>query len=63
MFIGSNNAYVIFLFQVVHTVSFSNHTGYGRFGGWKATRDDLSTVFGHMRQNGLLKSGRLLTGT
>ncbi|TCD69064.1 putative pyridoxal kinase [Steccherinum ochraceum] len=48
--------------DVVNTVNFSNHSGYGRFGGSKADAEELTRIFGLMAQNGLLRSERLLTG-
>ncbi|KAI0791930.1 Ribokinase-like protein [Abortiporus biennis] len=48
--------------DVVNTVNFSNHSGYGRFGGSKANASELSTIFSTMEQNGLLRPERLLTG-
>ncbi|THH28689.1 hypothetical protein EUX98_g5498 [Antrodiella citrinella] len=50
------------LSQVVNTVNFSNHSGYGRFGGSKANAEELTRIFGLMEQNELLRSERLLTG-
>ncbi|KLO09547.1 bud site selection protein 16 [Schizopora paradoxa] len=48
--------------DVVNSVNFSNHSGYGRFGGSKATPEDLIKIFNLMEQNGLLSPSRLLTG-
>lgn len=48
--------------DVVNSVNFSNHSGYGRFGGSRATAEELSKIFELMDQNGLLSSERLLTG-
>ncbi|TRM58776.1 Ribokinase-like protein [Schizophyllum amplum] len=48
--------------DVVNTVNFSNHSGYGRFGGTRATADDLRSVFDTMEKNELLAQDRLLTG-
>ncbi|KAH8093250.1 Ribokinase-like protein [Cristinia sonorae] len=48
--------------DVVNTVNFSNHSGYGRFGGSKADAAELSRIFSLMEQNELLRSERLLTG-
>ncbi|KAH9941968.1 Ribokinase-like protein [Amylocystis lapponica] len=48
--------------DVVNTVNFSNHSGYGRFGGSRATAAELSGIFQYMEQNGLLFPDRLLTG-
>jgi len=47
---------------VVNTVNFSNHVGYGRFGGSKASAKDLSEIIQSMELNGLLNPSRLLTG-
>ncbi|KAH9981946.1 Ribokinase-like protein [Russula compacta] len=46
----------------VNTVDFSNHTGYYRVDGTKATAEELGRVFSVMEQNGLLKPARILTG-
>ncbi|KAH9832513.1 Ribokinase-like protein [Rhodofomes roseus] len=48
--------------DVVNTVNFSNHSGYGRFGGSRATAAELAKMFELMEQNGLLLCERLLTG-
>ncbi|KAK7685751.1 hypothetical protein QCA50_011097 [Cerrena zonata] len=48
--------------DVVNTVNFSNHSGYGYFGGPRATATDLNAIFEVMEANGLLKPERLLTG-
>ncbi|KAH8110799.1 Ribokinase-like protein [Phellopilus nigrolimitatus] len=48
--------------DVVNTVNFSNHSGYGRFGGARASAADLQTTFATMDANGLLAQQRLLTG-
>jgi pyridoxine kinase len=48
--------------DVVNTVSYSNHAGYGRFGGSKASSAELAEIFTHMEQNELLAPERLLTG-
>lgn len=48
--------------DIVNTVNFSNHSGYGRFGGPRATAAELTSIFGLMEQNGLLRPERLLTG-
>jgi len=47
---------------VVNTVNFSNHAGYGRSGGSKATAEDLTEMFESLEANGLLNPSRLLTG-
>lgn len=49
--------------DVVNTVNYSNHSGYGRIGGTKSTSDDLNRIFDVMSQNELLRPDRLLTGT
>ena len=36
--------------------------GYGRFGGPRASADELNQIFGIMEQNELLRPDRLLTG-
>ncbi|KAF9454488.1 bud site selection protein 16 [Macrolepiota fuliginosa MF-IS2] len=48
--------------DVINTVNFSNHSGYGRMGGTKTTATELDAMFGALQQNGLLMSNRLLTG-
>ncbi|EJF58096.1 Ribokinase-like protein [Dichomitus squalens LYAD-421 SS1] len=48
--------------DVINTVNFSNHSGYGRFGGSRASAQELSQIFDIMDQNGLLYPERLLTG-
>ncbi|KAI9440715.1 Ribokinase-like protein [Lactarius indigo] len=48
--------------DVVNTVNFSNHSGYRRFGGTKASAEELDAMFSAMEQNGLLKPTRILTG-
>ncbi|KAG1735946.1 Ribokinase-like protein [Suillus paluster] len=48
--------------DVVNTVNFSNHTGYGRFGGTKASAEELTLIFKTMDGAGLLSPRRLLTG-
>ena len=39
-----------------------NFAGYGRFGGSRATAEELAKLFESMEQNGLLLCERLLTG-
>ncbi|KAI9507672.1 Ribokinase-like protein [Russula earlei] len=46
----------------VNTVEFSNHSGYHRVGGTKATAEELERMFSVMEQNGLLRPKRVLTG-
>ncbi|KIP04909.1 hypothetical protein PHLGIDRAFT_108903 [Phlebiopsis gigantea 11061_1 CR5-6] len=48
--------------DVVNTVNFSNHSGYGRFGGPRATAAELTSIFDIMDRNALLWPERLLTG-
>ncbi|KAA1470285.1 Ribokinase-like protein [Dentipellis sp. KUC8613] len=48
--------------DVVNTVNFSNHSGYGRFGGTRANAADLRSLFTAMEENGFLRPSRLLTG-
>ncbi|KAJ2911951.1 hypothetical protein MD484_g8465, partial [Candolleomyces efflorescens] len=48
--------------DVVNTVNFSNHAGYGRSGGSKTTAAELNAIFESMEQNELLLPTRLLTG-
>ena len=46
----------------MNTVNFSNHSGYGRSGGTKATAAELNAMFESMEENELLMPTRLLTG-
>ncbi|KAG9313236.1 bud site selection protein 16 [Chiua virens] len=46
----------------VSTVNFSNHTGYGRFGGTKTSAEELTCILDSMQQSGVLVPDRLLTG-
>ncbi|TFK75044.1 Ribokinase-like protein [Pluteus cervinus] len=48
--------------DVINTVNFSNHSGYGRFGGTKSTAAELEAIFKSMEMNELLVPQRLLTG-
>ncbi|KAK7031489.1 phos-pyr-kin domain-containing protein [Favolaschia claudopus] len=48
--------------DVVNTVNFSNHSGYGRFGGTRTTATELSEIFQGLERNELLLPDRLLTG-
>ncbi|KIJ65478.1 hypothetical protein HYDPIDRAFT_110564 [Hydnomerulius pinastri MD-312] len=48
--------------DVVNTVNFSNHSGYGHFGGTKATAEELTRLFDLMDQTRVLNPARLLTG-
>ncbi|KAG6853391.1 hypothetical protein C0991_004792 [Blastosporella zonata] len=48
--------------DVVNTVHFSNHSGYGRSGGTRATAIELNAVFEGMERNELMVPARLLTG-
>ncbi|KAF7317794.1 Phos-pyr-kin domain-containing protein [Mycena kentingensis (nom. inval.)] len=48
--------------DVVNTVHFSNHSGYGRLGGTKTTAAELTQIFQSMENNHLLFPERLLTG-
>ncbi|KAG1857383.1 bud site selection protein 16 [Suillus subalutaceus] len=48
--------------DVVNTVNFSNHTGYERFGGTRASAEELSSILKMMDEIGLLSPHRLLTG-
>lgn len=48
--------------DVANTVQFSNHTGYGRWGGLRFDAEHLRQLFEGMDQNGLLTQGRVLTG-
>ncbi|SJX62894.1 related to pyridoxal kinase [Sporisorium reilianum f. sp. reilianum] len=48
--------------DVTNTVQFSNHTGYGRWGGLRFDAEHLQTLFDGLEQNGLLRYSRMLTG-
>ncbi|KAH7890936.1 Ribokinase-like protein [Phlebopus sp. FC_14] len=48
--------------DVVNTVNFSNHSGYGHFGGTKTNEAELTRIFDFMDKTGVLISSRLLTG-
>ncbi|KAJ8518081.1 hypothetical protein ONZ45_g4815 [Pleurotus djamor] len=48
--------------DAVNTVNFSNHSGYGRFGGNRMSAADLRAVFDGMKQNELFVQKRLVTG-
>ncbi|KAJ1025378.1 hypothetical protein NDA13_004191 [Ustilago tritici] len=48
--------------DVINTVQFSNHTGYGRWGGLRFDADHLSDIFSGLEKNGLLRYSRMLTG-
>nr|GAT56618.1 predicted protein [Mycena chlorophos] len=48
--------------DVVNTVHFSNHSGYGWLGGTKTTAAELTQIFQSMESNNLLLPERLLTG-
>jgi len=49
--------------DIVNTVHFSNHSGYGKFGGTKATADDLEDMFGRLEVNEMIQTdGRVITG-
>ncbi|KAI0247911.1 Ribokinase-like protein [Lactifluus subvellereus] len=48
--------------DIVNTVHFSNHAGYRRSSGTKATPKELDDMFFILEQNGFLKPARVLTG-
>lgn len=48
--------------DVTNTVQFSNHTGYGRWGGLRFDASHLSDIFSNLDRNGLLRYSRMLTG-
>ncbi|KAI0251785.1 Ribokinase-like protein [Lactifluus subvellereus] len=48
--------------DIVNTVNFSNHAGYRRSSGTKATPKELDDMFFILEQNGFLKPARVLTG-
>ncbi|EST05517.1 Phosphomethylpyrimidine kinase type-1 [Kalmanozyma brasiliensis GHG001] len=48
--------------DVTNTVQFSNHTGYGRWGGLRFDAEHLQDIFDGLDKNGLLRYSRMLTG-
>ncbi|KAL1411410.1 putative pyridoxal kinase [Vanrija albida] len=48
--------------DVVNTVQFSNHTGYGHTNGTKTSPEQLEAIFEGLWTNGLVSHARLLTG-
>lgn len=48
--------------DVVNTVQFSNHTGYGHTNGHKTTPEQLAAIFEGLFTNGLVGYSRVLTG-
>ncbi|THU94915.1 bud site selection protein 16 [Dendrothele bispora CBS 962.96] len=48
--------------DIVNSVQFSNHSGYGRFGGTKTSAVELASIFDTLELNELLNPSRLLTG-
>lgn len=48
--------------DAVNTVQFSNHTGYGRWGGQRMDAAHITGVLEGMKENGLLRQHRVLTG-
>lgn len=48
--------------DAVNTVQFSNHTGYGRWGGLRFDEHHLTDVFDGLARNGLLTQNRVVTG-
>lgn len=48
--------------DVVNTVQFSNHTGYGHTNGTKTSPEQLEAIFEGLFTNGLVSHARLLTG-
>lgn len=48
--------------DVINTVQFSNHTGYGYTNGCKTTADQLTAIFEGLSTNGLAGYARVLSG-
>jgi pyridoxine kinase len=48
--------------DVINTVQFSNHTGYGHTNGHKTSPDELRAIFEGLFTNGLVGYARVLTG-
>lgn len=48
--------------DVINTVQFSNHTGYGHTDGHKTSAEHLRSIFSGLRVNGLARYDRVLSG-
>lgn len=48
--------------DVINTVQFSNHTGYGRWKGLRFDDAHIGELFSGLEENGLLKQSRMLSG-
>ncbi|KDN53387.1 pyridoxal kinase [Tilletiaria anomala UBC 951] len=48
--------------DVINTVQFSNHTGFGRWGGMRFDEKHIDDLVGGLDKNGLLRYARVLTG-
>ncbi|KAE8234784.1 hypothetical protein CF326_g175 [Tilletia indica] len=48
--------------DVVNTVHFSNHTGYGRWAGLRFDAEHIRDLFAGLQRNGLARYDRMLTG-
>ncbi|KAK0555070.1 putative pyridoxal kinase [Tilletia horrida] len=48
--------------DVVNTVHFSNHTGYGRWGGIRFDAAHIKDIFTGLKRNGLVRYERMLSG-
>ncbi|CAO1614960.1 unnamed protein product [Parajaminaea phylloscopi] len=48
--------------DVINTVQFSNHTGYGRMQGLRFDEEHVRSLFSGLELNGLLKQSRALSG-
>lgn len=48
--------------DVINTVQFSNHTGYGRWQGQRFDESHVRSLFAGLERNGLLKQSRMLSG-
>ena len=48
--------------DAVNTVQFSNHTGYGRWGGQRMDAAHITGLLEAIESNGLLRQNRVLTG-
>lgn len=48
--------------DVINTVQFSNHTGYGRWQGLRFDEAHIRSLFSGLEENGILKQSRLLSG-
>lgn len=48
--------------DVINTVQFSNHTGYGRWGGVRFDEEQIKDLFQGLKKNGLCRYSKMLSG-